>query len=67
MGKWINKQDHAQDIGDGRMIGPGEEADLSAEEERDEHNQALIEDGILVSANQHSSEGPTTVDPEEGE
>lgn len=39
---------HPQDLANGRMLAPGEVVKLSAVEEKEPHNAALIEEGILV-------------------
>lgn len=39
---------HPQDLASGRVLAPGETAELSASDERDPHNAALIEDGALI-------------------
>lgn len=37
---------HAENLADGRMVGPGEEVEVDA---RDPHNKQLIEDGKLTA------------------
>lgn len=37
-----------QDLADGKVLAPGEVADLSAEQQKEPHNQRLIDDGRLV-------------------
>ena len=41
--------EHADELANGRPVGPGEILSLTAEEEKDPHNESLIERGILVS------------------
>ena len=40
--------DHPEDLADGRVLAPGEEADIKKEDLEDPHNQRLIEEGILI-------------------
>lgn len=47
MDDYRNVGRHAEDLADGRVLAPGEEASLSAEQARDEHNARLIEEGKL--------------------
>jgi hypothetical protein len=51
---------HPEELVGGVMIGPGEEVDLSSEQE--EENQRLIDEGILMSL---SDESKTTKKKEE--
>jgi hypothetical protein len=39
---------HSEDLADGRVVAPGEVATLSADQQKDAHNQRLIEEGGLV-------------------
>lgn len=40
--------DHAEDLADGRMVGPGETIKLSKEDIEDPHNKRLIDEGLLL-------------------
>lgn len=46
---------HPQDLADGRMLAPGELADLDDEALQDPHNAALVEEGKLIEADEKSS------------
>lgn len=39
---------HPEDLADGRVLGPGEVAELSKEDLKDPHNQRLIEEELLI-------------------
>lgn len=39
-----------RDLADGRVLGPGEEADLDEEAQRHSHNRALIDAGLLLES-----------------
>lgn len=39
---------HAEDLSDGRTVGPGQTVTLKADEQRDPHNKRLIEEGIFL-------------------
>lgn len=39
---------HAEELAGGRVVGPGEVVDLSAEDASDEHNKRLIDEGIFI-------------------
>jgi len=46
--KFRNVGDHPENLADGGVVGVGEFADLSAEDQKDSHNKGLIEDGKLI-------------------
>lgn len=48
--------DHAEDLADGRVLGPGEEAELDEEAVEDPHNQRLIEEGKLIPVEETEAE-----------
>lgn len=43
---------HPEDLADGRILAPGEYADLDDEAQKDPHNQRLIEEDILIDASE---------------
>lgn len=47
MSRYMSVSRHAEDLADGRVLAPGERADIDPEAP---HNQALIEDGRLIPA-----------------
>jgi hypothetical protein len=44
--KWVGS--HPQDLASGQMLAPGETCELSAAEQREPHNAALIDGGGLI-------------------
>jgi hypothetical protein len=61
--------DHPEDLADGRVLGPGEEADLDKDAVGDPHNQRLIEEGLLIEAEsgEEKSKSGRASKKEEGE
>lgn len=49
MTKFLVASRHAETLGDGRPVAPGEHVDLSADAQKDPHNQRLIEDEQLLA------------------
>lgn len=47
MDEFIVSSGHAEDLADGRSIASGAQVSLSAEEQKDPHNAAIIADGRL--------------------
>lgn len=43
---------HPQDLSDGRVLGPLDLVDLTEDEQRDPHNRALLDAGLLVPLDQ---------------
>lgn len=58
--KYTLISDHAEDLADGRVLGPGEEADLDEEAIKDPHNKRLIEEGKLISGDDEESAPKTS-------
>jgi hypothetical protein len=52
MAEYRNVGDHVVDLADGRMLGPGEFADLSSEDAEDPHNQDMISSGVLLAVDE---------------
>lgn len=42
--------DHPEDLADGRVLAPGDYADLTSEQQDDDHNKALIDAERLIPA-----------------
>jgi hypothetical protein len=43
---------HVEDLSDGRTLAPGEVVSLTKEELSDPHNKRLIDEGVLITAEQ---------------
>jgi hypothetical protein len=52
--------DHPEDLADGRVLGPGEVAELSEEDLEDPHNQRLVDEGLLIEADEGEEPKPKT-------
>lgn len=50
---------HDEDLADGRIGHPGEIVQLTAEQEKEDHNKRLIEDGLIIEA---AKKKPTKTD-----
>jgi hypothetical protein len=59
--------DHPEDLADGRVLGPGEEADLDKEAVGDPHNQRLIEEGLLIESEEEKPKSGRASKKEEEE
>jgi hypothetical protein len=55
MDKFIVVSRHPEDIHDGRSFGPGEEVDLSVEDQKEPHNAAKIEAGLFQTVPQETA------------
>lgn len=51
--KWVGN--HPQDLASGLVLAPGETAELSDDDVRDAHNDALIKDGNLIPVGEGSN------------
>lgn len=49
MAEMKNVGDHVHDLADGRMLAPGEMADLDGDAMKDPHNEDLVSIGVLIS------------------
>ena len=45
-----NTSTHVIDLEGGRTVGPGEAMELSKEDLKSEHNQAMVDEGTLIVA-----------------
>lgn len=50
MTRFVNDGPVPQDLADGKVLAPGEKADLSAQQQKEPHNQRLIDEGRLTAA-----------------
>lgn len=48
MAEYKHVGNHAEDLADGRMVGPGEVIELDEDAVRDPHNERLLAEGILI-------------------
>lgn len=55
--QYTNTSVHAQDLEGGRMLAPGESAELSKDALKEPHNAALVEDGVLVHFDEPDKSG----------
>lgn len=60
MGEYKHVGVHAEDLADGRMLGPGEIVELDEEQIAEPHNARLLGEGILLSLD--AQENPDATD-----
>lgn len=48
MAMFRNISDHSEDLANGRVVGPGQSFGLDADEQKREHNAALIDAGKFI-------------------
>ena len=68
MNKFVVNSTHAEHLADGQMLAPGQEVTLSAEAQREPHNERLIQTGVLsLPVEADAPQDEATDDKEEGD